>query len=149
MTPIFFLSSLKDPLFSLFSLSPKDPYFGGSCPHIPVTFICECPPRGTAPIPGKCPVSANTIASQLLQNGRFTNPDLDFSRQVGKEAAKLWKVYSKDVKMSTPFTTGELVEAIKSMKAGKASGPDDIHPGFLLPAGDAATKWLCQYMSTS
>ena len=28
MTP-FLLSSLKDPLFSLFSLSPKDPYFGG------------------------------------------------------------------------------------------------------------------------
>ena len=27
--PIFLLSSLKDPLFSLFSLSPKDPYFGG------------------------------------------------------------------------------------------------------------------------
>ena len=29
MTPIFLLSSLKDPLYSLFSLSPKDPYFGG------------------------------------------------------------------------------------------------------------------------
>ena len=27
--PIFLLSSLKDPLSSLFSLSPKDPYFGG------------------------------------------------------------------------------------------------------------------------
>ena len=50
--------------------------------------------------------------------------------------------------MSTPFTTGKLVEALKSMKAGKAPGPDDIHPGFLLHAGNDATKWLCQYMYT-
>ena len=41
------------------------------------------------------------------------------------------------------------MEALKSMKAGKAPEPDDIHPEFLLHAGDAATKWLCQYMSTS
>ena len=41
------------------------------------------------------------------------------------------------------FTTKELVEALKSMKAGKAPGPDDIRPEFLLHAGDAATEWLC------
>ena len=34
------------------------------------------------------------------------------------------------------------------MKASKARGPDDIHQEFLLHAGDAVTKWLCQYMST-
>ena len=95
----------------------------------------------TASKPDKCPVGANVIASQLLQNGRFTNPDRDFSRQVGKEVAELWKVDSKDVNI----TTGELVEAFKSMKVGKDPGPDDIHPEFLLHAGDAATKWLCQY----
>ena len=42
----------------------------------------------TASKPGKCPVSADAIASKLLQNGRFTNPDHDFSRQVGKEVAE-------------------------------------------------------------
>ena len=84
----------------------------------------------------------------LLQNGRFTNPVRDFSRHVGKEVAELWKVDSKDVSMLTPFTTEELVKALKSMKAGKAPGPDDIHPEFLLHAVDAATKWLCQYIST-
>ena len=102
----------------------------------------------TASTPDRCPVSANAIASQLLQNGRFTNPDRDFSRQVGKEVAELWKVDSKDVNMSIPFTTEELVKALKPMKAGKAPGPDDIHPEFLLHAGDAVTKRLCQYMST-
>ena len=93
-------------------------------------------------------MSANAHASQLLQNGRFNNPDCDFSRQVGKEVAELWKVDSKDVNMSIPFTTEELVEALKSMKAGKAPGPDDIHQEFFLHAEDAVTKWLCQYMST-
>ena len=85
----------------------------------------------TASKPDKCPVGANAIASQLLQNGRFTNPDPDFSRQVGKVVAELWKVDIKYVDMSTPFTTGELVEALKSMKADKIPGPDDIHPEFL------------------
>ena len=43
MTPYFSRSSLKDPLFSLFSLSSL---LSVSCPHIPVTSICECPPGG-------------------------------------------------------------------------------------------------------
>ena len=43
MTPYFsFAHTEKTPFF--FSLSPKDPYFGGSCPHIPVTSIYEFPP---------------------------------------------------------------------------------------------------------
>ena len=94
-------------------------------------------------------MSANAIASQLLQNGRFTNPDRLFSRQVGKEVAELWKVGIKDVNMSTQFTTEELLESLKSMKAGKAAGPDDIHPEFLLHAKDAANEWLCQYIMST
>ena len=74
------------------------------------------------------------------KNGRFDNPDRDFSRQVGKEVGEILKVDSKDVNISTPFTTGELVITLKSMKAGKVPGPDDIHPEFLLHVGDAATK---------
>ena len=62
--------------------------------------------------------------------------------QVGNEVVELWKVDSKDVNMSTPFTTEELVEALKSMKAGKAPGPE-YPPRVLLHAGDAATESLC------
>ena len=89
----------------------------------------------TASKPDKCPMSASAIALQLLKNSSFTNPDRDFSTQVGKEVAGLWKIDSKDVNMSTPFTTEELVEALKSMKAEKALVADDIHREFHLHAG--------------
>ena len=69
----------------------------------------------TACKPDKCPMSANAIPSQLLQNGRFASPNSNFSRQVGKEVAELWKVDSKDVNMSIPFTIEELVEALKRL----------------------------------
>ena len=49
----------------------------------------NCLTGRTASKPDKCPVSANAITSQLVQNGRFTNPDHNFSRQVGKVVAKL------------------------------------------------------------
>ena len=44
MTPYFLLSSLKDPLFSLFSLSPKDPYFGGRVRTYPSLSYVSAPP---------------------------------------------------------------------------------------------------------
>ena len=59
---------------------------------------------------------------------------------------QMHRSYSKN--MPTPFAAGELVEAMRSMRAGGAPGPDGVHPEFLLHAGGAATKWLCQYMST-
>ena len=45
MTPyIFLLSSLKEPLFSLFSLSPKDPYFGSRVRTYPSLPYVSAPP---------------------------------------------------------------------------------------------------------
>ena len=76
------------------------------------------------------------------------NLDSDLSSQVWK-VAEQWKGNNKDVNMSTPFTTGELVEVCLSMTVGKAPVPDDIHPEFILHAGDTTNKWLCQYMSTT
>ena len=38
---------------------------------------------------GKCPVTANSIAAQLVQNGRFPNHDREFTRQVSKEYTSL------------------------------------------------------------
>ena len=49
MTPYFFLSSPKDHLFSLFSLSPKDPYFGGLVRTSPSLPYVMPPRRGQPP----------------------------------------------------------------------------------------------------
>ena len=46
--PIFILSSLKDPLFSLFSLSPKDPYFEGRVRTSPSLPYVSAPPPPTS-----------------------------------------------------------------------------------------------------
>ena len=43
--PIFLLSSLTDPIFSLFSLSPKDPYFWGRVRTSPSLPYVIAPPR--------------------------------------------------------------------------------------------------------
>ena len=39
---------------------------------------------------GKSPVTANSIAAQLVQNGRFPNHDREFTRKVSKEYTSLW-----------------------------------------------------------
>ena len=97
--------------------------------------------------PDACPVSANAIASQLIENGRYPQPDREFSRQVNKDVAELWKCEREDINTTTPFTTEEMAEALKRMKAGKAPGPDKIHPEFLLHIGEEANSWLCNFMS--
>ena len=99
--------------------------------------------------PVKCPVSANSIASQLVQNGRFKNPDRNVSRCVAKEVAELWKTDSHDSELTNPFTMEEMFSALKLLKAGKAPGPDIIHPEFLLHTGDAVTNWLRLFLSSS
>ena len=44
---IFLLSSMKDPLFSLLSLSPKDPYFGSRVHTYPsLPYVSAPPPPG-------------------------------------------------------------------------------------------------------
>ena len=59
--PIFLLSSLKDPLFSLFSLSPKDPYFGGRVRTYPSLPYVSAPPP---------PSTSTSILYNFLSNDR-------------------------------------------------------------------------------
>lgn len=48
---------------------------------------------------------------------------------------------------SSKFTTTEVREALKSVKAGKAPGLDGIHPEFLLHCGKYAKQWLAEFYS--
>jgi len=82
-----------------------------------------------------CPVSANSIASVLVNNGRWKDRSPEakvFNRQVNTEIKHLTRTMPQSSLLSQPLTTDELVEAIASLKEGKAPGNDNIHTEFLM-----------------
>lgn len=95
----------------------------------------------------KCPVTPNAIASQLVANGRYANPDRSFKRCLAKNVAELWKTDTESHDLTGDFTDSEMTNAIKSLKAGKSPGLDRIHPEFLQHMGKNAVKWLQSYFS--
>ena len=52
----------------------------------------------------RCPVTANAIASQLLNNGRFPDADRDFARWTSSEVISLSRAATADVNLSSDFT---------------------------------------------
>ena len=83
----------------------------------------------------KCPVSANSIASQLVKNGSFPKPDKEFIRKVSKDLTNKWKSITQSLDLMGDISNDELAHALKLLKPGKAPGPDHLHPEYLLQAG--------------
>ena len=90
----------------------------------------------------RCPVTANAIASQLLNNGRFPDADRDFARWTSREVTSLSRAATADTNLSSDFTVEELEAAIKKLKSGKAPGRDNIHPEFVIHQSAKTTAWL-------
>ena len=103
---------------------------------------------GRSSRPTQCPVSANSIAEQLLANGRLKDPAKDHTRSIKQETTKLWQAPGADSFLSTPFTSEELSTAIGQLKSGEAQGPDNIPPGFLLHCGQRSQNWLKEFYSS-
>ena len=91
----------------------------------------------------RCPVTANAIASQLLNNGRF--PD---ARWTSREVTSLSRAATADANLSSDFTVEELEAAIKKLKSGKAPGRDNIHPEFVIHQSAKTTAWLCSFFTS-
>ena len=96
-----------------------------------------------------CPVTANAIASQLLNNGRFPDADRlgDFARWTSRESS-LSRGAIADANLSSDFTVEELEAAIKKLKSGKAPGRDNIHPEFVIHQSAKTTAWLCSFFTS-
>ena len=102
---------------------------------------------GRSTVPPKCPVTANAIAAQLLTNGRFPGADKGFARLTSHEASALSRAASVNANLSGEFTPTELRDAISKLKQGKAPGPDNIHPEFVIHQSERTSTWLCAFLS--
>ena len=92
-------------------------------------------------------VSANSIASYLLSNGKYTNPKKLFTNSVIQKLKEAWNPPSVDQDFTSEFTIEELVAAMKTFKPGKSPRSDNIHPEFILHLDDSYLKWLTKLFS--
>ena len=53
---------------------------------------------------------------------------LSFALHVKQETSALWQAPGVDGFLSTPFTSQELMLAIRQIKSGKGQGPDNLPP---------------------
>ena len=99
--------------------------------------------------PRHCAVSANTIASVLVNNGKYEHIDRKSSRLVSQEVSDLWRASTTSaVNVCGSFTPSEFAAALRHLKPGKAPGPDSICPELLLHAEAALKSWLCGFLSS-
>ena len=96
----------------------------------------------------RCPVTANAIASQLLNDGRFPDADRYFARWTSREGTSLPRAATADANLSSDFTVEELEAAIKKLKSGKAPGRGNIHPEFVIHQSAKTTAWLCSFFTS-
>ena len=69
-----------------------------------------------------CPISANSIASQLVKNGAHKTGGREPTRLVNKQLSDLWKIPTpEDHSISEPFRPEEFAAALRRLKPGKAS----------------------------
>ena len=87
-------------------------------------------------------ISPNAVASCLLNNGKFKNPNRQFTREVNHQLKEAWNSPSADQNLCNDFTLEEIVTAIKTLKAGKAPGVDNLHPEFFLHLHESCMEWL-------
>ena len=98
--------------------------------------------------PRHCPVSANTIASQLVRNGKYEAVDHKLSRLVFQEVSDLWRATTPDaVNISDNFSQREFT-ALQHLKPGKAPGPNSICPELIIHAGAPLKSWLRDFISS-
>ena len=99
--------------------------------------------------PRQCPISANAIASQLIQNGMYETRSCKTTRLVREETSELWKIPTPNgSSLTREFSPAEFADALQKLKPGKAPGPDQISPELILHAGPIIKSWLREFLSS-
>ena len=76
-----------------------------------------------------CPITANSIATTLVRNGRFPNAGMTFARQTNSNVHKLRRAPSVDSNLSGELSPEEMKTALKHLKSGKSPGLDNNPSG--------------------
>ena len=99
-------------------------------------------------MPKECPVSPNQLAKQLQDNGRYPNANKKFTKAILKKSDKLKNrnTHSDHHHSENDTTTPEVSSAIKSLKLGKAPGPDGIHNEFIKNCRTKLVHWLNEFL---
>ena len=96
-----------------------------------------------------CLVSTDTIASQLVRNGKYEAVDRKSSRLVSQEVSDLWWAIRPDaVNISDSFLQREFAAVLQHLKPGKAPEPDFICSELILHAGSALKSWSSDFLSS-
>ena len=102
---------------------------------------------GRSSHPKRCPVTASSIAHQLMHNGKCKMSDKKHALSVKQECSRLWSSLSADDFLSSPFSIKELTVPISQVKSGKARRPDNIPPEFLKHSRSKCLAWLKSFYS--
>ena len=71
----------------------------------------------------------------------------NFTREVNQGLKEKLQVASVDFDLCSDFTIDEMQQSLRSLKSGKAPGPDSIHPEFLMHIGTECQNWLRMFMT--
>ena len=97
--------------------------------------------------PKPCHITADSIAVQLISNGKFLNANKEFTRKTVGEVNDLCRASSANANLSGEFTKDEMKPALKHLKPNKAARINKIRPEFILHQGGKATEWLRSFCS--
>ena len=98
---------------------------------------------------GLCPVSANSIASQLVEDGAHKTGGLESTRLVNIQLSDLYKIPTPEGhSIFEPFKPEQFAAALRRLKPWKSPGLDSILPEFILQAGSAHKSWFCDFLNS-
>jgi len=97
----------------------------------------------------RVPVSANSIALQLVKNWAHKTSDREPTRLVNKQLSDLWRIPTPEGhSISEPFRPEEFVAALRRLKPGKSPEMDSIFPEFMLHARSVLKSWFCDFLNS-
>ena len=77
---------------------------------------------GQSAPPCKCPISANSIVSELVKNGVFKNKDHEFTRLMVREVSDRWRAQSVDLDLSGDLQPRDYTQPSNNSKLAKLQG---------------------------